>query len=204
MHDPRCLPSLATSYQLDATPARHTQFNAWACEGKFGMIGIEELFGKVEKYKYSGKGKANRIMGNFTHVIQAAGMCLFGALVIPYKMIPEFLSGVMGQEFSVNDVIEIGDRIATIRTAFNVREGIISKIYSLHHRMIGVPPAKVGPLAGVTVDVETQNKEYLVEMGWDPQTGIPTEDTLKRLHLDFCVTDLQAARSTIPVANLIK
>lgn len=197
MHDPRCLPSLATSYQLDATPARHTQFNAWSAEGKFAYIGIGELFGKVEKYKYSGKGMANRIIANFTHVVQAAGMCLFGALVIPYKMIPEFLSGVMGREFSVDDVIRIGDRIAAIRTAFNIREGIISRVFSLHHRLIGDPPAKVGPLAGVKVDVERQNNEYLAEMGWDPLTGIPTEATLKRLQLDFCVADMQEAKNAL-------
>jgi len=35
MHDPRLSPGLATSYKLDATPARHTQGSAWTAELRF-------------------------------------------------------------------------------------------------------------------------------------------------------------------------
>ena len=191
MHDPRLNPSIATSYQVDATPARHTQLNAWAHEAQFAMLGIEALFEDFDKYTYAGKGKANRVVSNFMHVVNAAGMCMFGACVIPYDLIPEFLSAVMGTEFSVDDVLEVGDRIAALRTAFNVREGVSAAKCRIPGRMIGKPPLKAGPIAGVTVDVETQNREYFAEMGWDPETGVPRADTLRRLSLDFCIPDME-------------
>jgi len=190
MHDPRLNPSLATSYQVDATPARHTQLNAWAHEAQFAMLGIEALFDDFDKYTYSGKGQANRVISNFMHVVNAAGMCMFGACVTPYDLIPEFLSAVTGREFSVDDVLEIGDRIATLRTAFNIREGVPPAKNRVPGRMIGRPPLKSGPLAGVTVDHDTQRREYFAAMGWDSETGVPHPETLKRLGLDFCAAEM--------------
>jgi len=190
MHDPKLSPSLATSYHVEATPGRHTQLNAWAYEADFAMIGVEALFDEFDKYTYAGKGKANRVISNFMHVVNAAGMCMFGACVISYELIPESLSAAMGKEFSVEDVIEIGDRIAALRTAFNVREGIIAAKAPAPGRMIGRTPLAKGPVAGVTVDLETQNRDYFTAMGWDAETGTPTAETLTRLGLDFCVGDL--------------
>ena len=190
MHDPRLNPSLALNYQVDPTPARHTQLNAWASEAGFAMVGIEELFGEVDKYTYTGKGKANRIVSNFMHVVNSAGMCMFGACTIPYDLIPEFLSAVMGREFSVEDVVQIGDRIATLRTAFNVREGAPPAKNNVPRRMVGQPPLTAGPLAGVTVDHAAQRKDYFAEMGWDEETGVPREKTLKDLKLEFCIPDM--------------
>jgi hypothetical protein len=31
---------------------------------------------------------------------------------------------------------------------------------------------------------------YYREMGWDPETGIPTEETLQQLRIDFAAADL--------------
>ena len=184
------MPAADGPVQADATPARHTQLNAWAHEAQFAMIGIEALFGDFDKYEYSGKGKANRVVSNFMHVVNAAGMCMFGACVIPYDLIPEFLSAASGREFSVDDVLEIGDRIASLRTAFNIREGVSAAKMRVPSRMIGKPPLTKGPVANVTVDHDTQRKEYFAAMGWDPETGIPQAPTLQRLGLDFCVADM--------------
>jgi len=50
-------------------------------------------------------------------------------------------------------------------------------------RMTGHPPQNAGPLAGVTIDVESLAREYRQAMGWNLETGIPEEATLKRLGL---------------------
>ena len=52
-------------------------------------------------------------------------------------------------------------------------------------RVIGSPPLKAGPTKGVTVDLETQQREYLEYVGWDVKTGKPKKETLQRLGLDF-------------------
>jgi aldehyde:ferredoxin oxidoreductase len=84
----------------------------------------------------------------------------------------------------------MGDRIAVLRMAFNVREGFRNIDLSLPGRTIGSPPLASGPLEGVTVDVDTQVREYLEAMGWDRETGVPTRETLDRLGLDFVACDL--------------
>ena len=53
--------------------------------------------------------------------------------------------------------------------------------------MIGRPPLKAGPLAGVTIDHDAQRIDYFTEMGWDPETGVPNASTLEKLGLDFCI-----------------
>ena len=40
---------------------------------------------------------------------------------------------------------------------------------------------KVGPLKGVTVDMDTQVKDYLKAIGWNTETGVPTKETLESL-----------------------
>ena len=56
--------------------------------------------------------------------------------------------------------------------------------------MIGSPPLQAGPLEGVSVDIDTQVREYLEVMGWDPQTGAPKKETLLGLGLDFAAAEL--------------
>jgi aldehyde:ferredoxin oxidoreductase len=56
--------------------------------------------------------------------------------------------------------------------------------FSSAGRILGKPPHKEGPLAGITVDEETLVKEYLTAMDWDLKTAKPSEKKLKALGLD--------------------
>ena len=189
MHDPRLCPGLASSYKLDATPARHTQFSAWAAEAGFPVLGLEERYGgwtPEKKYGYAGKAKAHRIQSGLMHVINAEGCCMFGAVCIPAQAQVDFLNGAMGAGYSVDDVLAIGDRIANLRVAFNLREGLKNAKLKVPERILGEPPLQAGNTKGVTVDLATQQREYFAEMGWT-SSGVPKAATLKRLGLDFAV-----------------
>jgi len=48
------------------------------------------------------------------------------------------------------------------------------------HRVIGKPPLKAGPTAGITVDYKTMVKEYLDEIGLD-ENGSPKPEVLREL-----------------------
>jgi len=194
MHDPRLNPGLAASYKLDATPARHTQLSSWAVEAGFVPGGLEERYGgwtPEKKYEYTGKAKAHRVVSALMHVINAEGVCMFGACCIPAQAQVDFLNGAMGTSWTLDDVLEIGDRIGNLRVAFNLREGRKNVDFKVPGRIIGAPPLEAGPLKGVTVDADLQQKEYFEEMGWGPD-GIPTRETLEGLGLDFVVPDLHA------------
>jgi len=192
MHDPRLSPGLASSYKLDATPGRHTQFSAWAAEAGFPVTGLEDRYDgwtPEQKYEYTGKAKAHRIQSALMHVINAEGCCMFGAVCIPAQAQVDFLNGAMDAGWNIDDVLDIGDRIASLRVAFNLREGMKNVDFKVPGRLVGRPPLQAGATKGVTVDAELQQKEYLEEMGWSAD-GVPSRETLERLGLDFVVPDL--------------
>jgi aldehyde:ferredoxin oxidoreductase len=194
MHDPRLNPGLATSYKMDATPGRHTQMSAWTVEGQFAPPGLVEVPNEFDKYKYSGKGKIHSTVSNHHHAATSAGMCMFGWCNLRPEALTECLRCTTGHRFTHEEVLDIGARIAALRIAFNLREGIRNVDIPMHGRLLGKPPLEKGPLAGVSIDLDTQVKDYLAAMGWDTVTGVPKKETLERLGLSFVAADLAACR----------
>jgi aldehyde:ferredoxin oxidoreductase len=188
MHDPRLNPGLATSYKMDATPARHTQMSAWTVEGEFAPPGLVSQ--EIQRYMYTGKGNVHRIVSAHHHVNSAAGLCMFSWANLKPDCLTDSLTYTTGKKYTLQDVQQIGDRIAALRMAFNIREGLRNIDFKLPGRMIGSPPLESGPLQGVTVDVDTQVREYLEAMGWDTETGVPKRETLLELGLDFVAAEL--------------
>jgi len=191
MHDARLNPGIATSYKMDATPGRHTQVSAWAVEGGFAPPGlVRETI--EDKYNPHGKGGIHRVVSAHHHVNSAAGMCMFAWSSLGPTCLTDSLKYTTGKDYTLDEVQQIGDRIAALRMAFNIREGVHNTDLPVPGRLIGSPPLKSGPLAGVTVDLDTQVREYLEAMGWDTETGAPTEETLRGLGLDFVAEELYA------------
>ena len=191
MHDPRLNPGLATSYKMDATPGRHTQMSAWTVEGEFAPPGLVQ--GQYERYQVEGKGQVYRTVAAHHHAVSAAGMCMFAWCNLKPEALSDSLKYVTGREFPLDETLRIGDRIAALRIAFNLREGVRNVELDVPGRMIGSPPLEAGPLKGVTIDIDRQVRDYLEAMGWDAETGIPKKETLEGLGLDFVAADLHAA-----------
>ena len=101
----------------------------------------------------------------------------------------DFLNAVTGWGMDVSDVLTTGARIQTMRQCFNIREDIQASDVKLPDRMAGRPPQKEGPVAGVSIDVDSLAREYRQAMGWDPQTGRPAETTLEKLDLVRLIAD---------------
>jgi len=190
MHDPRLNPGLGMSYRGDATPGRHTQFSAWFHESKFTPKGLDAYYQAYEdKYNPHGKADAHRVISNWGHVVNASGLCMFGVCSMPAKAVPEFLSATLGQDVSMEDVIELGHRISTLRAAFNAREGHSPVDVKLPARVLGKPPLPSGPTAGKVIDSDTELQEYFAAMGWDDR-GKPRPETLAKYGLDFVAAEL--------------
>jgi len=189
MHDPRCYPSLGVSYLMDATPGRHTQYGGWMDECGLAPPGLLEQH-ITDKYTYTGKAEIVKRMACFGHSINAAGVCLFGMTICPASSLAEFMTAATGTEFTTEGLVAIGERIANLRLAFNTREGLDSLNFKIPGRLLGSPPLKVGPTKALTVDNETQVREYLAAMSWDQDTGRPTRETLLRVGLDFVAEEI--------------
>jgi len=183
MHDPKFQPGLATTYKMDATPARHTQ-------GHEDMPPLIAGWPEHDKYRWSGKGELHKKCAELVHVVNAAGLCLFACFSYDWQFIPDFLTAVTGWPIDTDECSRMGERIANIRHAFNLREGLNPIRFEIPGRVIGRPPQSDGNLRGITVDVDTQVRDFCRAMAWDPETGWPSRDRLLALGLEEVARDL--------------
>lgn len=191
MHDPRCKPGLGSSYVIDATPGRHTQWSAWNVEDGFVPEGLNPP--ESEKFDYANKGPTHKVQSCYGHSMNSAGLCWFVNNCGFAEALPRGLSLATGQEFSMEDMQIIGARIAALRMCFNAREGVCNPVdYKLPGRVVGDPPPAAGPNKGVAIDNPAQINSYLKAMGWNSQTGYPTDEALRSLGLEWVIELLAA------------
>lgn len=187
MHDPRFEPGLGVIYQIDATPGRHTQAGQY--NNPPGYPSEMPPYGD-RREEQIGRGKFVKEAACLVHTMNSAGLCLFGFFSTEYTYMPEMLSAVTGWEITIEDVVRIGERIANIRQAFNVREGINAVNIALPERAYGRPPLPDGATAGIRVEVEVMLSEHLENMGWTSDAAVPQPETLERLGLADIASDL--------------
>jgi len=123
----------------------------------------------------AGRGEAHKTACDLNHVMQSAGLCMFGYLCLDANHVHEFLNLVTGSNHTFDDVFKIGERIGNIRQAFNIREGITTKDFKIPDRILGCPPLADGPNAGKEVDLATLRREYFIAMDWDSESGKPSK-----------------------------
>lgn len=183
MHDPKFMPGLATTYKMDATPARHTQ-------GHEDQAPLLEGWPEHDKYEYSGKSKLHKQCMEMMHVVNAVGVCQFAVSAYDWNFIPDFLKSITGWDINIEECYRIGERIANVRHAFNLREGLNPLRFHVPSRLIGDPPQLKGNVRNITVDIDTQVNEYCEIMDWDPETAVPSKQRLESLGLDGVAADL--------------
>jgi aldehyde:ferredoxin oxidoreductase len=180
-HDPKHAFFYATGYRLDPTPGRHFV----GSELSMAPEHPQGLLPSFDHKSFAGRGEARKIGSNFHHALVCAGMCLFVYWAFPtIDPIAEFMRAVTGWEINNDELLKIGERISNIRHAFNIREGLNPLKFKVPDRVIGQPPQKEGPLAGVTVDEDTMDAEYLAAMDWDLNTAKPSKNKLLELGLE--------------------
>ena len=125
------------------------------------------------------------------HVINASGLCLigYGFGSGPDKL-ANFLNAVTGLNYKLSDVLKAGERIATIRHLFNLREGINELKFVTHPRIYGDPPQTEGPLKGVTIDIKAQMYWNLGALDWDLETTKPSKAKLISLGMKEIAEEL--------------
>ncbi len=147
-------------YHMDATPGRHTT-----------GFGPSQFPG---------------------YVLNAAGVCMHGNIGVrdAHHYTARFMSAVTGWNRSLDELNKVGERIAVMRHVFNLREGLNPLKRKVHPRIIGRPPQKEGPLAGVSTDMETQAAWNLGALDWDRITTKPSKNKLLELGLDDIAEEL--------------
>jgi aldehyde:ferredoxin oxidoreductase len=181
-HDPRFTPGLAVTYRLDGTPGRHTQ------GGRAWIMGNNWITDdRKDKYDYTNTGNLQAKAMNMMHVVNSAGICMFSYIAYPTQFIPDCLTAVTGVKYDIDSCLETGERIANIRHLFNIREGLNPLKYTFNQRIVGRPPLKAGPMAGITLDDDLMIRDYLKAMGWDTRSTKPSTKKLEELGLSDLV-----------------
>ncbi|MBN1572240.1 MAG: aldehyde ferredoxin oxidoreductase family protein [Deltaproteobacteria bacterium] len=185
MHDGRLDKGYAMAYQCEPTPGRHT-----ISSFLYGQLwGVKKIFPEAKRMIKEAKGKDMKGVNLYAattfymQIINGAGVCEFGPLTGPVPVI-DYINAATGWKFSPNEYFKIGERILSLRKAFNVREGIKAKDTKMHGRGFGNPPMKKGPHKNVTLDMDALQKGLFEVMSWDDVTGGPTKDKIKELGLD--------------------
>ena len=188
-HDPKYTPGLATTYLLTATPGRHTQGGE--------LIEPPHLdLPEFEDGVYTGRAENFLKLMASMEVCNSAGLCMFGYISYPIQTIPDQLAAATGWDFDLEEVYRTGMRIYTMRHAFNLREGINPLTRNMPGRLVGEPPLKEGNVKDVTVDYKTMTREFLELAGWDIHTTVPSEESLRRLGMEFLIDDM--AKVSVP------
>jgi aldehyde:ferredoxin oxidoreductase len=182
MHGSRNNPALARTYQYDPTPARHVK----------GGRGVGFGFGPAEmKYNYEGTGEADKAGLVDAEFCNAAGFCTFAPFLDGPGVIYSYVDAITGEATSAEERVKTGLRSYAMRSAFNLREGMRRKDYTISDSMVGKPPLARGPLAGITVDNERLGDNFFEALGWDVETGVPSKEFLENIGgLDFVAGDL--------------
>ena len=183
-HDPKFLPDLAPVYLLAPTPGRHTQGGELITPPGLDLP-------EGDKYNYTGKAETHYKLMTLMEVVNSAGLCMFGYVSYPIESLADQLSAATGEEYDLKKIYETGMRIFTMRHAFNLREGINPLKRNVPGRLVGEPPLKEGNVKDITVDYKTLNQEFLNFVGWDVNSTVPGDESLRKLGMDFLIDDMK-------------
>ncbi len=182
-HDSRGGPQFAIGYGTEPTPARHTQGG----EGPLPQGTMPEY----DPGSLKGRGVPHKYGANVTVAYNAAGVCMIviGDGYGHFDDFIEALQTITGWDIDKDELQTIGERVDTMRQAFNIREGLATP-WKFPDRMMGMPPKTEGPRAGITLNADDLFNEYYEARGWDTKNGKPSKEKLLELGLDDVAKEL--------------
>jgi aldehyde:ferredoxin oxidoreductase len=124
-------------------------------------------------------GDHMRQSGNRNGVRNQIGLCHFLAYEDDQTL--TILNTVTGWNASQDEVVTTAHRGLTLARLYNLREGFTRADDRLPERFSEPLPKHAG------LTREQQDKivtDYYVEYGWDPATGVPTQETIRRLAIE--------------------
>jgi aldehyde:ferredoxin oxidoreductase len=190
MHEPRLKPAMGVGYAVAPVGADHMMNmhdTAYTSDGnslRRVNAALNEPVGPVPK-EVLNENKMQIFIHelNWAHLHDCALICQF--YCYEYEHLAEAVSGVTGVEYSIADVLQVGARAQTLARLFNLREGFAVDDDRLPRRVMTAFDS--GPIAGIGIsdeDFAWFRSLYYERMGWDPETGEPTEERLQALGLD--------------------
>ena len=181
-HDPRAFNSLALGYATSNRGACHLQGGSYFFEKAAVLpeIGIHEA---LDRFRTDNQGAVQARLQDTMSIMDSLKLCKFlfyGGINL--TIVTDWLNALTGFDYTVEEILEAGERIFTIKRLFNVTCGISRSDDNLPRRIAEIPRPDGGaadnlpPLAAMLAD-------YYQARGWDDD-GRPLAATLVRLGID--------------------
>ncbi|MDZ4132315.1 MAG: aldehyde ferredoxin oxidoreductase family protein, partial [Dethiobacteria bacterium] len=139
----------------------------------------------VDRLALKGKGVIVAHLQNYLAALDTFVKCDFATYGIKDATYATMLEAAVGEEWNVEKLMQLGERVWNQIRLFNLREGFTRADDTLPKRFTD-EPLPDGPYAGAKITLEDLDQlldEYYAVRGWDKE-GKPTAEKLKALGLD--------------------
>ena len=141
------------------------------------ILGIPE---KLDPQSIEGKAQWVKAFQDLTAVIDSLGICLFTSFALSAEDYCDLLKAATGFDFSLEEMLQCGERIWNLERVFNLQAGLDPKDDTLPKRLLEEPMPE-GPNKGAVVKLGALLEEYYRVRGWEG--GRPSEAKLAELGL---------------------
>jgi len=173
-YDSRGIQGMGLAYATSNRGACHLRGYTVASE----VLGIPI---KTDPLTTEGKPELVKAFQDATAAFDSAGLCIFTSFAWTLADVAPQVAAACGEEFTVQELERIGERIWNMERAFNNAAGFTARDDTLPPRLL-TEPAKTGPAKGLTNKLPEMLPKYYEVRGWDAE-GRPKPETLARLGL---------------------
>jgi aldehyde:ferredoxin oxidoreductase len=142
--------------------------NRGACHLRSYTVASEVLGIPVKTDPLTADGKPELVMAfqDATAAFDSAGICIFTSFAWGLADVQPQVAAACGEEFTLENLSQIGERIWNLERDFNNRAGFTSKDDTLPPRLLN-EPAKTGPAKGLVSKLPEMLPKYYDIRGWD-------------------------------------
>ncbi len=173
-YDPRGVQGQGLAYATNNRGGCHVRAYLIAPE----IVGAPE---KLDPQEIKGKPEWVKIFQDLTAVIDSSGLCLFTSFALGAPDYAELLNKATGFNYSVDEMMQAGERIWNMERQFNLKSGLTTEDDTLPKRLLE-EPIPAGPNKGHVHRLGELLPDYYKLRGWT-EDGIPTDEKLKELGL---------------------
>jgi aldehyde:ferredoxin oxidoreductase len=173
-YDGRALQGMGLAYATSNRGACHLR----------GYMVSPEVLGipiKMDPQATEGKPAMLKAFQDATAVVDSTGLCVFTTFAWNLNDIQPQIQAACEGDWSMETLLETGERIWNLEREFNLAAGITGKDDTLPPRLLK-EPCKTGPQTGMVTKLDVMLPEYYELRGWNAD-GVPSSKTLKRLGL---------------------
>lgn len=176
-HDARAYMGSALEYATSSRGACHqtAQYYLTSMGAPFPDWDIKCL----DRFEHNGVGECVARLQDLRGVFQSLSLCNF---VIPSSasLLADFFSSATGVAMDKESLINVGERICTLRRLINLKFGYTTA--SEKFPAILLKPLE-GGTEGKVPDLERMLNDYYTFRGWDRETGKPPDEKIEELGL---------------------